>query len=85
MNSITIICPDRVIYARSASGRTLLSIIQQEVGNIDPGTAVRIESGTASQITEKEKETLDSSRLAAGYRLASETYPLGNLTFYLDE
>ena len=87
MNNIVIqIVGKKTIYSKQANGKSLLTIIREEYKQ-DAGedTIVKVESGTASPITDKEKRMLTPSLLAEGMRLASETYPMGNLSFVIDE
>lgn len=86
MNKIIIsVEGNKTICSEHASGKNLLSIIREEYDiNASDSLSVRIESGTASPITEIEKEALSSSMLQEGIRLAKETYPMGNLSFTIN-
>ncbi len=73
------------------NNKTLLSIIQELNiyldapcnGNGKCGKCVVLAKGKLSEVTDKEREVLSAKKLAAGYRLACKTYPIGDCTVTL--
>ena len=91
MNTIIINYNHKSVVAKASGDKSLFSVMVSYLEDISehPHTytplcrdcIIQISSGTVSVPTDKEKSFLTPTQLLEGYRLACETYPLGNVTF----
>lgn len=91
MNTITIKYNQKSVVVEASGKKSLFSIMVSSLVGVFAQDfqctpqcrhcIIQISSGTVSVPTDKEKSFLTPNQLLDGYRLACETFPLGNVSF----